>query len=157
MLPASLGKNIAEKKPRQNAFSYTYLSILFTAAKNAEIRGLWLWIKSTDIEDSFLKSLKSSTYQLLLKDYFLLPTKLTVNFYTLWGPNTMFPLHQIIFHFVLEQTTFNGNSSSFWVDLEWFLFPFRMEHYILISFDKNKWTMGSKKSYRIIHFWNGME
>ena len=26
--------------PRQNVFSYSYLSILFAAAKNAEIRGL---------------------------------------------------------------------------------------------------------------------
>ena len=29
-----------EEKPRQNVFSYSYLGILFVAAKNAEIRGL---------------------------------------------------------------------------------------------------------------------
>ena len=38
--PASLGKNTAEEKPRQNVFSYSYLGILFAAAKNAEIWGL---------------------------------------------------------------------------------------------------------------------
>ena len=32
--------NIAEEKPRQNVFSYSYLSILFAVAKNAEIQGL---------------------------------------------------------------------------------------------------------------------
>ena len=39
--PASLGKNIAKEKPRQNVFSYSYLGILFAMAKNAEIRGLY--------------------------------------------------------------------------------------------------------------------
>ena len=38
--PTSLGKNTTEEKPRQNIFSYSYLGILFAAAKNAEIRGL---------------------------------------------------------------------------------------------------------------------
>ena len=33
-------KNIAEEKPKQNVFSYSYLGILFTAAKSAEIRRL---------------------------------------------------------------------------------------------------------------------
>ena len=32
-------QNIAEEKPRQNAFS-SYLGILFAVAKNTEIRGL---------------------------------------------------------------------------------------------------------------------
>ena len=38
--PTSLGKNTTEEKPRQNIFSYSYLGILFAAAKNAEIREL---------------------------------------------------------------------------------------------------------------------
>ena len=33
-------QNTAEKLPRQSIFSYSYLSILFAMAKNAEIRGL---------------------------------------------------------------------------------------------------------------------
>ena len=39
-LNISLGENMAEEKPRQNVFSYSYLGILFAAAKNTEIQGL---------------------------------------------------------------------------------------------------------------------
>lgn len=39
--PASLGKNTAEDVPRQNVISYSYVSISFATAKNAEIRGLY--------------------------------------------------------------------------------------------------------------------
>ena len=37
-------KNIAEEKPRQNVFSYSYLGILFVAAKNAETQGLLAYL-----------------------------------------------------------------------------------------------------------------
>ena len=37
---ASLGKNIAEENMRQNVCSYSYLGILFAAAKTSEIRRL---------------------------------------------------------------------------------------------------------------------
>ena len=40
----SLGKSIAEKRPRQNVFSYSYFGILFAAAKNAVIRCLISYI-----------------------------------------------------------------------------------------------------------------
>ena len=87
--------------------------------------------------------------------YFLLPTKLTVNFYTLWDPNTIFPLYWIVFYFVPEQATFNGNNILYWAGLEWFLFQFGMERFFKIRFNVNKWTLRSKKSCWMIHFWNG--
>ena len=39
-LTTSFGKNIAEEVPRQNVFLYSYFSILFAVAENAEIRRL---------------------------------------------------------------------------------------------------------------------
>ena len=60
--PVSFDKNIAEEKPRQNVCSYSYLGILFDAAKNAEIRG----------PDSQVQSLYLAfIYTLFLKESFV--------------------------------------------------------------------------------------
>ena len=53
----SLGKSIAEKRPRQNVFSYSYFGIFFAAAKNAEIRGLTIPALSFSKKSSFPKTL----------------------------------------------------------------------------------------------------
>ena len=37
--PVSLGKNIAEEKPKQNAFSYSYLSIYLPRQKMLKFEG----------------------------------------------------------------------------------------------------------------------
>ena len=44
---ASLGKNIAEEIKRQNVCSYSYLGILFAAAKTSEIRRLHKFLVQT--------------------------------------------------------------------------------------------------------------
>lgn len=44
--------------------------------------------------------------------------------------NIIFPLYQLVFYFVPEQTIFNGNSTLFQTGLKRFLFPFRTVHYV---------------------------